>query len=103
MKKIMTILCFVFIILGISGFRADLLSGIQGSIDPPQGAKRVMVTNGTDSASVIPSAGTISIEVKPGTWRLLVETVAPYKNATIENIVVNPEQITNIGVIKLEE
>ncbi len=99
----MAILCVVFIIIGISGFQTDLISGIQGSIDPPQGAKSIMVVNGSDSASVVPGAGSFSIEVKPGTWRLMVETVAPYKNAVIDNFVVNPEQITNVGVIKLEE
>ena len=99
----MAILCVIFIVIGVSGFKAHFISGIQGSIDPPQGVKRVIVVSGTDSVATIPGAGNFSIEVKPGTWRLMVETVAPYKNAVVDNIVVNPEQITNVGVIKLEE
>jgi hypothetical protein len=103
MKKIMIILFPFFLLIGFTGFQAHLISGIQGSIDPPQGAKRVVAINATDSVVVIPAVGNFSIEVKPGTWRLVVETVAPYKNATLDNIVVNPEQITNVGVIKLED
>lgn len=103
MKKIMIILFPVLLLIGFSGFQTDLISGIQGSVDPPQGAKKVWAVSSADSVSVVPQAGNFSIEVKPGTWRIFVETVAPYKSSVLDNIVVNPEQFTNVGVIKLEE
>jgi len=103
MKNLTIILFVAIIIISFIAFRSDVISGIQGSIDPPQGAKKVTAISGSDSVSVIPAGGHFSIQVKQGTWRLSVEAVAPYKSEVLENIVVQPEQFTDVGVIKLSE
>ncbi len=76
--------------------------GITGSIDPPDGASKVWAISGADSVSAMPVEGKFSLDVKAGTWQLLVEGVKPYKNAAKENIVVLEGQATDVGVIKLE-
>ena len=43
------------------------------------------------------------MDVKPGTWKLVVEAVLPYKNAEKEGILVTEGQITDIGLIKLSQ
>ena len=57
--------------------------------------------SGRDSVSVIPATGKFSIELKAGTWKVVVEATDANKNTSIENIVVLDNQFTDVGVIKL--
>jgi hypothetical protein len=43
------------------------------------------------------------MDVKPGSWKLVVEAVLPYKNDERESILVTDGQITDIGLIKLTQ
>src|SRR4026208_1159068 len=86
----------------ISSFANDR-SGIQGTIDPPEGARRIWAVSGKDTVSIIPSPGSFIMDVKPGSWKLVVEAVLPYKNAERESILVTDGQLTDIGLIKLSQ
>lgn len=86
----------------ISSFAKER-SGIQGTIDPPEGARRIWAVSGKDSVSIIPSPGSFIMDVKAGSWKLVVEAVLPYKNAERESILVTDGQITDIGLIKLTQ
>lgn len=86
----------------ISSFVNDR-SGIQGTIDPPEGARRIWAVSGKDTVSIIPSPGSFIMDVKPGSWKLVVEAVLPYKNAERESVLVTDGQITDIGLIKLTQ
>jgi len=86
----------------ISSFANDR-SGIQGTIDPPEGARRIWAVSGKDTVSIIPSPGSFIMDVKPGSWKLVVEAVLPYKNAERDGVLVTDGQITDIGLIKLTQ
>ena len=100
MKNIIGIAVTVLI---MSAFNSDYRSGIQGTIDPPEGAKRIWAVSGKDTVSIIPAPGSFIMDVKPGTWKLVVEAVLPYKNAERESILVMDGEITDIGLIKLTQ
>jgi hypothetical protein len=68
----------------ISSFVSIDRSGIQGTIDPPEGARRIWAVSGKDTVSIIPPPGSFIMYVKPGSWKLVVEAVLPYKNAERE-------------------
>ena len=93
---------FIISVLLISSFAKDR-SGIQGTIDPPEGAKRIWAVSGKDTVSIIPSPGSFIMDVKPGSWKLVVEAVLPYKNVERESILVIDGQITDVGLIKLSQ
>ncbi len=99
MKNIFGIIIAVVLISSFTGNR----SAIQGTIDPPEGAKRIWAVNGKDTVSIIPAPGSFILDVKPGTWKLVVEAVLPYKNGERESILVNDGEITDIGLIKLTQ
>jgi len=99
MKNIFGVIIAVVL---ISSFANDR-SGIQGTIDPPEGAKRIWAVSGKDTVSIIPAPGSFIMDVKPGSWKLVVEAVLPYKNAERESILVIDGQITDIGLIKLSQ
>ena len=99
MKNLIGIIVAVVL---ISGFAKDR-SGIQGTIDPPEGAKRIWAVSGKDTVSIIPPPGSFIMDVNPGSWKLVVEAVLPYKNVERESILVTDGQITDIGLIKLSQ
>ncbi|HKC37042.1 MAG TPA: hypothetical protein VKB95_13300 [Chitinophagaceae bacterium] len=99
MKNFIGIIVAVVLILGFAKDR----SGIQGTIDPPEGAKRIWAVSGKDTVSIIPPPGSFIMDVKPGSWKLVVEAVLPYKNVERESILVIDGQITDIGLIKLSQ
>jgi hypothetical protein len=100
MKNIIGIVVTVFI---MSAFDSDIRSGIQGTIDPPEGAKRIWAVSGKDTVSIIPAPGSFILDAKPGTWKLVVEAVLPYKNAERDGILVVDGELTDVGLIKLTQ
>lgn len=100
MKNAIAIVVMIFL---VSSFASKYRSGIQGTIDPPDGARRIWAISGKDSVSIVPAPGSFLIEVKPGSWKLVVEAVLPYKNVERESILVTEDQLTDVGLIKLEK
>jgi len=90
-------------VLLISSFASNDRSGIQGTIDPPEGAKRIWAVSGKDSVSIIPAPGSFIMDVKPGSWKLVVEAVLPYKNVERDAVLVIEGQLTDVGLIKLTQ
>src|SRR6476469_5645119 len=87
----------------ISSFSSMDRSGIQGTIDPPEGARRIWAVSGKDTVAIIPAQGSFIMDVKQGSWKLVVEDVLADKNAKRESIRVTDGQITDIGLIKLTQ
>ncbi|HWN88867.1 MAG TPA: hypothetical protein VNM35_07385 [Chitinophagaceae bacterium] len=87
----------------ISSFASNYRSGIQGTIDPPEGAKRIWAVSGKDSVSIIPAPGSFIMDVKPGSWKLVVEAVLPYKNVERDAVLVVEGELTDVGLIKLSQ
>lgn len=100
MKKILLLIC-VAMIFTTAFINHNFKSGIYGTVEPPDGAKRIWVISGRDSVSTMPVDGKFSIEVKAGTWRVVVQAIDANKNTSIDNVVVLDNQFTDVGVIRL--
>ena len=99
MKRVTFLLCILFAIA--TSFVIADMSGIHGTINPADGAKRIWAISGKDTVSGVASLGAFSLNVRPGNWKLLIETVKPYKDVVITNIIVEDGRYTNAGEIKL--
>jgi len=100
MKNFIGIIISVVLIFS---FASKNRSGIQGTIDPPEGAKRIWAVSGKDSVSIIPTPGSFIMDVKPGSWKLVVEAVLPFKNAERDGVLVVEGELTDVGLIKLTQ
>ena len=102
MKKLILLICIVF--FAVSAFipRNNFISSIYGTIEPADAAKKVWAIKGTDTLTIIPEGGKFSIAVTGGIWRLYVEAMPPYKNATVDNIRVEEGKSTDAGIITLK-
>jgi hypothetical protein len=105
MKK--TILKFFVSGLAVLGFMSmkDLApSTISGKITPVDAADAVWAIKDNDTLkATVSSEGAFQVEVKPGTWKLVVSAKAPYKNAEVNQVVATEDKNTDAGEIKLEK
>jgi hypothetical protein len=102
MKQIMGLVCLASFAIGYSA-RFDSKSGIHGTVDPADGARKVWAISGTDSFSTIPVSGKFSVEVKPGNWSLILEGNPPYKNTSVNSVLVLDNQSTDAGIIRMNQ
>jgi hypothetical protein len=101
-KHILTLGIFLTSISGILAFTASQ-SSITGKVSPADGATMVWAVSGTDSAKAAITAGAFALQVKPGTYKLLVDAKPPYKDVTLENLEIKEGQPLDVGEIVLQQ
>ena len=78
-------------------------SSITGKVSPADGVETVWGVSGTDTAKGPISGGALSLEVKPGTYKLTVDAKDPYKDVTLENLEVKQDQPLDVGEVVLQK
>jgi len=77
---------------------------ISGTVSPSAAATSAYVVSGMDTMRTNIQNGAFEIrEVKPGTYKLVVEAIAPYKNFEKEGVVVKEKKATDVGEITLQQ
>lgn len=100
--KYIVILCFSFLTGAWIFDKNTMISSIYGNIEPVGAASKVLAIKGTDTVAVVPQSGKFSIAVSTGgVWKLYVQAISPYKDATVNNIKVEDGRSTDAGIIKL--
>jgi len=79
----------------------ETASRIIGTATPLEGIRKIAAYDGKDSVFANTSTGTFAISVHAGNWKLIVLAAIPYKDAVLENVVVQEGQDTDVGEIKL--
>lgn len=104
MKK-NTLTCAVIAasVAGLVAFTMPAQSTISGKTTPADGAETVWAISTTDSARGVISSGSFTIEVKPGTYKLIVDAKTPYKDVILENLEVKQGQPLDVGEIVLQK
>ncbi|HEV7424233.1 MAG TPA: hypothetical protein VGO21_03525 [Candidatus Paceibacterota bacterium] len=101
MKKLVIILAALLILMSAFFSQHKFKSGIQGAIEPAEGAKKIWAISGADSVSAVPLMGKFLLDLKAGNWKLYIEAIQPYRNTTVESVLVVDGEYTDAGVIKL--
>ena len=103
-KSFLTFLVVCIAVISLHAFRSLQTSGIKGLIIPADAiVTYVWAINGIDSIKVQPVKGEFALGVKAGTYKIIVDADAPYKDAVIDNVVVKDAVITDIGEIRLSK
>jgi hypothetical protein len=77
---------------------------IKGIVSPIEGGIRAWAESPADTLMGNIANGSFEItDVKPGTYRLIIEARPPYKNVSKENVVVTKGQAVDAGEFKLEK
>lgn len=89
---------------GIFAFNTLVNGTVKGTVNPPDAATRVWVISPTDTLKATINQGSFEIpDVKPGTYKVVIEAKPPYKNAAKEGITVTDGQTSDVGEIKLSQ
>ncbi|PWT78305.1 MAG: carboxypeptidase regulatory-like domain-containing protein [Bacteroidetes bacterium] len=89
---------------GIFAFNTLVNGTVKGTVSPPDAATRAWVMSQTDTLKVMINQGSFEIpDVKPGTYKIVIEAKPPYKNAAKDGITVTDGQTADVGEIKLSQ
>jgi hypothetical protein len=85
-------------------FNAAQDTSIKGTVSPAEAGVRAWALSATDTLKAPVDNGAFEIPgAKAGTYRIIVEAKAPYKNAAKENVTVEDGKPTDVGEIKLSQ
>lgn len=77
-------------------------TGITGKVIPADGVELVWAINGSDSVKTELAAGGFTLPVKPGTYKVIIDAKDPYKDLTVEGVLVKDGATTDLGEIALQ-
>lgn len=105
MKKAIASICLAgMAVVGFTSMREVAPPTISGKVTPADAAEAVWAIKDADTVkSTISAEGTFQLEVKPGTWKVVVAAKAPYKNAEVSSLEATDDKNTDAGEIKLEQ
>jgi hypothetical protein len=103
-RKLTFLLASLVIAFTLFAFTAFKNGSIKGSVSPSASATSAYVVSGMDTMRTNINNGGFEIgEVKPGTYKLVIEAMAPYKNFEKQGVVVNEKKATDVGEITLQQ
>ena len=101
-KKMLAVLAIAT--AGLFAFSTLKTGSVKGSITPSDAATRAWLISSSDTMRAPVDKGAFEIlNVKPGSYKLIIEAKPPYKNLAKEGITVSDGQPTDVGQIKLEQ
>ncbi len=105
MKKArLTLAALSIVAAGLFAFNVITNGSVKGTVNPPDAAVRAWAISGTDTLKADITNGAFEItDAKPGTYQVIIEANAPYKNASKDGVEVKEGEATDIGEIKLEQ
>ncbi|MBL7742301.1 MAG: hypothetical protein JNN00_02395 [Chitinophagaceae bacterium] len=77
-------------------------TSITGKVSPPGEAEMVKIISGKDSLKIALVSGNFFAQVKPGKYKLIVNTKVRYKEVQLDNLVVKQNQALDVGEIILQ-
>ena len=78
-------------------------AAIVGKISPADGALSVWAISGTDSIRGAIAAGSFSLPVKNGIYKVIVDARDPYKDVLLDNVEVKLDKPVDVGEIVLQK
>jgi hypothetical protein len=103
-KKITALAACLALAFALFAFTDFKNGSIKGSVSPSASATSAYVVSGMDTLRTNIRNGGFEIgEVKAGTYKLVIEAIAPYKNFEKTGVVVNDNKATDVGEITLQQ
>lgn len=101
--KIIAMLMLVAVTVTLFAFRQLAPASIAGRVTPAEAVKDVWAVSLNDTARGSITQGSFTINnVKPGTYKVIIDANAPYKDVVKEGVSVTEGQPVDLGEIKLD-
>jgi len=103
-KNITVLAAILAMVFALFAFTTLKNGSIKGTVSPSASATSAYVVSGMDTMRTNIKNGFFEIgEVKPGTYKLVIEAIGPYKNFEKEGVVVSEKKATDVGEIALQQ
>ncbi len=100
----LTLAALGIVAAGLFAFNVITNGSVKGTVSPADAAVRALAISGADTLKADIANGAFEIgEAKPGTYQVIIEAKAPYKNAVKDGVEVKEGEATDLGEIKLEQ
>jgi hypothetical protein len=104
MNKITVFVAGLVMLFALFAFTNFKNGSIKGTVSPSASATSAYIVSGMDTMRTNIQNGAFEIgQVKPGTYKLVIESIAPYKNFEKQGVVVNEKKATDVGEITLQQ
>ncbi len=101
--KVAAMVVVVALAVTLFAFRHFAPASIAGRVTPPEAVKDVWAVSLNDTARGQVTQGSFIINnVKPGTYKVIIDANAPYKDVVKEGVSVTEGQPVDLGEIKLD-
>lgn len=78
-------------------------TSIKGRVDPLDAAIEAVAISATDSVRSAVTDGMFLLNVRHGTYKLIIVAKVPYKNVIKDNVEVADGNTTDVGTIRMQE
>jgi hypothetical protein len=102
MKKVIAYCAVLILTIMTLAADAGTQSSITGKLKPVDGAESLWLVSGKDSVKHAIVAGSFSISVNPGIYKLVIDSKSPYQDVLMENLEVKPGMTLDLGEIFLK-
>jgi hypothetical protein len=90
--------------IGLFAFSTFGTGTIKGTVSPTNSINNVLAISGNDTVKAIIHDDSFDfVGIKSGTYRLVIEAMAPYKNFVKDGVVVTDDKTTDVGVLTLQQ
>jgi hypothetical protein len=92
-------------VISLLGFKAITNGTVKGRVSPADAAVRVWVISATDTLKAPIEMGAFTVaDIKPGTYKVVIEAKPPYKNGVKDNVTIGDDATpVDVGEIKLSQ
>lgn len=105
MKRVkLTLAALGIVASGLFAFNVITNGSVKGTVSPADAAVRALAISGADTLKADVTNGAFEIgNAKPGTYQVIIEAKAPYKNSVKDGVEVKEGEATDLGEIKMEQ
>jgi|HubBroStandDraft_3_1064219.scaffolds.fasta_scaffold1493224_1 hypothetical protein len=96
------LLLIVLIISGLHAAKIMHSASIKGVVMQDEQIKNIWAVQGNDSTVVTMEDGYFKIPVKPGMWKIIIESKDKYKSMILDKILAVEGENTDLGEINLQ-
>ena len=76
---------------------------VVGKVNPADAAEVVWLISKTDSLKTTTAMGVFAFDVKPGTYKLIIDAKDPSQDVLMDNLQVKEDEVLDVGEIPLKQ
>jgi uncharacterized membrane protein len=103
MKTLLAAAAFSLLTTVALSFSDKAKTSIVGKVSPADATEMVWAVGPNDSLKMVVNQGQFYFDVKPGTYKVVIDAREPYKDVLLDNLLVKADETLDLGEIQLKQ